>query len=266
MEFETLLYERRDRVAYVTLNRPERLNALNARLAADLLAAANAVSADGEIRAVLLGASGRAFCSGADLMQDDLLGAGRSMGQAIGESLRENLNPMIHAWYELAVPVVVAVNGVAAGAGVSLALIGDVVVAAQSATFIQLFAPKLGLMPDLGSTFYLPRIVGTARAKGLTMLGDALPAPEAERWGLIWASVPDESLTERAEALVRRFATGPTQAYRRIKRVFNREPAATLAEQLALEAQLQVELGDTQDFAEGVLAFRNKRPPRFSGA
>jgi 2-(1,2-epoxy-1,2-dihydrophenyl)acetyl-CoA isomerase len=266
MEFETLLYQRRDGVAYVTLNRPDRLNALNARLAADLSAAAQLIESDAEIRAVLLGAAGRAFCSGADLRADDLLTGDRPLGQAVGESLRTRLNPMIHAWHELGVPVVVAVNGIAAGAGVSLALIGDIVIAAQSASFTQLFAPKLGLMPDLGSTFYLPRIIGTARAKALALLGDALPAPDAERFGLIWASVPDDRLTEQAEALVRRFATGPTQAFKRIKRVFNREPAATLEEQLALEADLQTELADTRDFAEGVQAFRNKRPPHFNGA
>jgi len=265
MEFETLIYQRRDQIAYVTLNRPERLNALNARLAADLLAAARLIEGDAEIRAVLLGAAGRAFCSGADLMSEDL-SSDRSLGEVVGASLRDNLNPMIHAWYHLAMPVVVAVNGVAAGAGMSLALIGDVVVAAESASFVQLFAPKVGLMPDLGSTFYLPRIVGSARAKGLALLGEPLSAPQAERWGLIWASVPDAALAERAEALVRRFATGPTQAFKRIKRVFNEEPAATLAEQLTLEARLQVELAESRDFAEGVLAFRGKRPPRFSGA
>lgn len=266
MEYATLLYQQRDHVVWVTLNRPERLNALNPGLVADLHAAAKRIEADGEIRAVLLTAAGRAFCSGADLMGDELLDAQkRSLGETVGTSLRENMNPMIQAWYELPVPVVVAVNGIAAGAGVSLALVGDIVLAAQSATFMQLFAPKLGLMPDLGSTFHLPRIVGTARAKGLALLGDALPAPEAERWGLIWASVPDESLAERAEALARRLAAGPTQAFKRIKSVFNREPAAALAEQLALEARLQTELGDTRDFAEGVLAFRSKRAPHFSG-
>jgi 2-(1,2-epoxy-1,2-dihydrophenyl)acetyl-CoA isomerase len=163
------------------------------------------------------------------------------------------------------VPLVVAVNGVAAGAGMSLALVGDIVLAARSATFLQLFAPKLGLMPDLGSTFFLPRVVGTARAKGLTMLGDALSAADAERWGLIWACVDDDALMQQAHSIARRLADGPTQAYRRIKTLFNQEPPRTLSEQLAVEAVLQAELADTKDFAEGIAAFRAKRAPNFTG-
>jgi 2-(1,2-epoxy-1,2-dihydrophenyl)acetyl-CoA isomerase len=172
---------------------------------------------------------------------------------------------MVSAWHDLRVPLVVAVNGVAAGAGMSLALIGDIVLAARSATFLQLFAPKLGLVPDLGSTFFLPRIVGTARAKGLTMLGDALSAADAERWGLIWACVDDDALMQQAESIARRLADGPTQAYGRIKTLFNQEPPRTLSEQLAVEAVLQGELADTKDFAEGIAAFRGKRAPNFTG-
>jgi len=266
MPFSTLQFERRDNVAYVTLNRPDKLNALNLALIEDLRAAAADIQGDAEFRAVLLTGAGRGFCSGADLMGDDLLGAGQpSPGQNIGLRLRDHFNPMINAWYQLRVPVVVAVNGVAAGAGMSLALIGDIVLAAHSATFLQLFAPKLGLMPDLGSTFYLPRMVGTARAKGLTLLGDALSAADAARWGLIWACVEDETLLHQAESIARRFATGPTQAFQRIKAIFNAEPEDTLPQQLALEAVAQAELGDTQDFAEGVLAFRGKRAPKFTG-
>ena len=266
MKFDTLLFEKHAGIARVTLNRPDKLNALSLSLIEDLRAAAAAVDADPEVRAVLLTGAGHAFSSGADLTRDDFFqNPGRRVGQSIGQSLTDHFNPMVSAWYDLRVPVVVAVNGVAAGAGMSLALIGDIVVAARSATFLQLFAPKLGLMPDLGSTFYLPRLVGTARAKGLTLLGDALSAQDAVDWGLIWACVEDTTLLEHAQKLAQRFAGGPTQAFRRIKAVFNAQPAATLSEQLAFEAIAQAQLGDTKDFAEGVLAFRAKRAPSFTG-
>jgi 2-(1,2-epoxy-1,2-dihydrophenyl)acetyl-CoA isomerase len=266
MQFDTLQFERRDSIAYVTLNRPDRLNALNLSLITDLRNAAAAIDSDHEIRAVLLTANGRAFCSGADLIGDDLLNdPKRSLGDSIGSRLHEHFNPMIEAWYALRAPVVVAVNGIAAGAGVSLALVGDIVLAARSATFIQLFAPKLGLMPDLGSTFHLPRLVGTARAKGLALLGDSLTAADAANWGLIWACVEDGALAEQAQSVARRLSLGPTQAFQHIKAVFNVEPPRTLTEQLAIEAVAQTELGDTQDFAEGVQAFRSKRAPTFTG-
>lgn len=266
MQFDTLLFERRDGIAYVTLNRPDRLNALNFALIADLNRAAVAIDSDHGIRAVVLTGSGRAFCSGADLMGEGLLGnAQLSLGENIATGLREHFNPMVNAWYGLRVPVVVAVNGVAAGAGVSLALLGDIVLAARSATFLQVFAPKLGLMPDLGSTFHLPRLVGTARAKGLALLGDALTAADAAAWGLIWACVDDAALPSQAQSIALRLAAGPTQAFQRIKAVFNVELPHTLGEQLAHEAAAQAALGDTQDFAEGVQAFRQKRAPNFSG-
>jgi 2-(1,2-epoxy-1,2-dihydrophenyl)acetyl-CoA isomerase len=266
MDYETLMFERRDRVAHVTLNRPEKLNALNLRLVEDLRAAAAAIQEDAGIRAVLLTGAGRGFSSGADLTGNDFLrDPSRSFGGNIGDNLREHFNPMVCAWHGLGVPLVVAVNGVAAGAGMSLALLGDIVLAAHSASFLQLFAPKLGLMPDLGSTFLLPRLIGSARAKGLSMLGEALSAADAARWGLIWAAVEDEALMEQAQAMARRLAAGPTQAYRRIKSIFNEEPAAALPEQLDREAVLQAELGDTQDFAEGLHAFRGRRAPAFNG-
>jgi 2-(1,2-epoxy-1,2-dihydrophenyl)acetyl-CoA isomerase len=266
MKFDTLIFERREDIVQVTLNRPDRLNALNLQLITDLRAAATAIESDPGIRAVVLGAAGRAFCSGADIMGNDLLGSPeRSRGENIGSGLREHFNPMVNAWHQLRVPVVVAVNGVAAGAGVSLALAGDIVLAARSATFLQLFAPKLGLMPDLGSTFHLPRLVGTARAKGLALLGDALTAADAASWGLIWACVEDGALETEAESVARRLAAGPTQAFQRIKAVFNVELPRTLNEQLEIEAVAQAQLGDTADFAEGVAAFRHKRAPSFTG-
>jgi 2-(1,2-epoxy-1,2-dihydrophenyl)acetyl-CoA isomerase len=266
MTFDTVLYELRDGVAHVTLNRPDKLNAFNPALIADLRAAAAAIAADPQVRAVVLTGAGRAFSSGADLMRDDLLeDSTRSPGQSIGHSLTEHFNPMISAWHDLKVPVVVAVNGIAAGAGMSLALVGDIVLAAHSATFLQLFAPKLGLLPDLGSTFHLPRLIGTARAKGMALLGDALPAAEAARWGLIWACIEDEALMTQATATARRLAAGPTQAFQRIKGIFNEQPTHTLREQLAVEAAAQAELGDTRDFTEGLQAFRGKRPPQFTG-
>ncbi len=267
MKFESLAFEVHDRVARLTLNRPERLNALDLRLVSELTAAARQIAADASIRAVLLGGAGRAFCAGADLRGGgfaDIPAPGR--GAAVGARMRDHFNPMVRAWYHLPVPVVVAVNGIAAGAGSSLALCGDIVLAAKSASFLQLFAPKLGLMPDLGGSFHLPRLVGTARAKGLAMLGDPLSAADAAAWGLIWACIDDAGLQVEADRIARRLADGPTLAYRRIKAAFNVELPETLDEQLEVESEFQSELADSADFAEGLRAFLAKRTPTFSGA
>ncbi len=266
MQFQSLKFERDQTIARVTLNRPERLNALDGRLIEELSAAARLIDAEPGIRAVLLGAAGRAFCAGADLAEDrvdEAVPAARAA--AVAARLRDALNPMASAWFRLRAPLVVAVNGIAAGAGASLALCGDIVVAGRSAAFAQLFAPKLALMPDLGGTFHLPRLVGAARAKGLALLGDPLPAAEAAAWGLIWACVEDSELLARTEAIARRLADGPTQAHQRIKTVFNEPASRTFELQLEREAVLQAELAGTGDFTEGLRAFREKRPPRFEG-
>jgi 2-(1,2-epoxy-1,2-dihydrophenyl)acetyl-CoA isomerase len=266
MSFQSLLFERGAGIARVTLNRPERLNALDSTLIRELTEAASLIAGDSAVRAVILSANGRAFCSGADLMPGGALdGTQTSPGAAVTASLREQFNPMVSAWYHLPLPVVVAVGGIAAGAGASLALAGDVVIAGHSASFLQLFAPKLGLMPDLGSTFHLPRLIGTARAKGLAMLGEPLTAADAVAWGLIWAAVEDENLLAEAGKLAARFAAGPTQAYRRIKEVFNQGLPRSFDEQLAVEMSAQARLADTADFAEGLAAFRAKRAPHFAG-
>ena len=257
MLFETVEFTCADGIARVTLNRPDRLNALDATLIRELTAAASLIAADPSVRAVLLAANGRAFCSGADLQGD--------VTADIETRLREAFNPMISAWYHLPLPVVVAVQGIAAGAGMSLALAGDIVIAAQSAVFMQLFAPRLGLMPDLGSSFHLPRNVGSARARGLALLGDPLPAAEAASWGLIWACVEDAALGHESLGLATRLSTGPTQAYRQIKAVFNAQPEHSLEAQLDIELRGQTALGKTRDFAEGLSAFRNKRKPAFRG-
>ncbi len=266
MQFETILFERRAQVAHVTLNRPERLNALNRQLATEMSAAAGVIAADPDIRSVLLTGAGRAFCAGADLLGGDLFADGsESLGKGIGAVMRDSFNPMVHAWFHLPKPVVVAVNGVAAGAGASIALLGDIVLAARSASFLQLFAPKLGLMPDLGGSFHLPRLVGAARAKGLALLGRPLSAEDAENWGLIWSCVEDAGLMSEAERIALELASGPSEAYRRIKVVFNEGTSRGLTEVLETELQHQAALGDTEDFKEGVAAFRAKRAPRFIG-
>ena len=259
---ETVLYNAEAGVATLTLNRPDSLNALNRQLHADLRLAFGRAASDPEIRCLILTGAGRGFCSGADLVDSVALSSGGVPDLA--KALDTTYNPLIRAMRDMPKPIVAAVNGIAAGAGASIALACDLVMAAKSASFIQAFC-KIGLIPDAGSTWLLPRHVGRARAAALTLLGDKLPAEQAESWGLIWKAVDDERLMEEATKLGRHLATQPTKALGLIKRALAAAETNSLDQQLDLERDLQGELGRTDDFKEGVAAFREKRPAKFTG-
>ncbi len=265
MTYQTILFERNDNVVTVTLNRPERLNAITIELLADLRAAAENIAADKTIRAAIITGAGRGFCAGADLnAHEQPSKPGETRGSRTRERLDKHFNPTALAWYELPIPVIAAVNGVTAGAGVSLALSADVVIAARSASFLQVFAPKLGLVPDMGATFHVPRLIGSARAKALALFGEKLSAERAAQWGLIWECVDDEMLMGKVNEYARMLASGPTKAFAAVKHIYN-APTGTLQEQMNIEAATQGKLADSQDFAEGVAAFLQKRAAQFKG-
>jgi len=258
----SILLEIGDGFAVLTLNRPDRLNSFNPEMHARLREALATVAERADVRAVLLTGAGRAFCSGQDLSE-------RRFGPDapppdLGASLDANFNPLVRTLRALPKPVVCAVNGTAAGAGANVALACDIVIAARSASFIQAFC-KVGLLPDSGGTFFLPRLVGSAHAAGLAMLGDKLPAEEAARIGLIWRCVDDDALVAQSRALACHLATQPTRALAAIKRALHASATNSLDAQLDLERDLQRELGRSEDYREGVTAFMEKRAPRFVG-
>jgi 2-(1,2-epoxy-1,2-dihydrophenyl)acetyl-CoA isomerase len=254
----TILVETRLGYRVITLNRPERLNALTVEMAGALMAALASAQTDPDCHAVLLTGAGRAFCAGQDL------NAIVDMPAAEIGALLDHYNPLVERLRDLPIPVVCAVNGVAAGAGANLVLACDIVLAAKSASFVQAFA-KIGLIPDCGGTWFLPHLVGMARARALAMLAEPLPAETAVAWGLIWQTVDDERLSEAAHALTARLATGPGVALGLIKQALDQSSANDLKQQLELERRLQEEAAANPDHAEGVRAFLEKRPPSFRG-
>lgn len=259
-----LLQSSADGVLTITLNRPEALNSLNRSLMEQLRAALAKAAADDTVRALIVTGAGRGFCAGADLVeQPDTPPVSR--GQGISEGMTSHFNPLARDLAAFPKPTIAAVNGVAAGGGVGLALACDIVIAARSANFIQVFAPQLGLVPDMGCSWHLPRLVGPARARGLALLGEKLSAETAAEWGLIWQAVDDDTLIPCAQELAGKLACGPTRGFVRTREVLAAAFENDFASQLELERRTQFELGNTEDFAEGVRAFTQKRPPKFSG-
>lgn len=255
-----ILLERDDGVVRLTLNRPERLNAMSVDLMLALRAALDEIAADKANRCLLLTGAGRGFCAGADLS-----GGGIEPGESdLGDVIHNWFNPVVRQLHALPMPIVAAVNGIAAGGGASLALAADIALAARSAGFSQVFC-RIALVPDVGSTYFLPRTVGPARALGMAMLGEVVSAEDAAAQGMIWRCVEDADLLSEATRIARRLAQGPTASLVATRRLLRRGADAVLDEQLEAEALAQSAAGRRADFAEGVSAFLAKRPAAFTG-
>lgn len=261
MSEPTVLCRLEGAIARITLNRPERLNAFNTQMHAELRSALGGL-AGSAARVLVLSGAGRAFCAGQDL-EDRAVRPGGAVPD-LGESLEKNYNPLVLTLRRLPIPVIAAVNGVAAGAGANLALACDLVIAARSASFVQAFA-RLGLVPDSGGTWMLPRLVGPARALGLALLAEKLPAAQVVEWGLIWRCVDDAELAATVDALAAQLAAAPTRGLVRTRQAMEEGWTRSLEQQLGVERDLQRELGRSDDYAEGVAAFVGKRAPQFKG-
>ncbi|SHG37246.1 enoyl-CoA hydratase-related protein [Cognatishimia maritima] len=262
MDYQAIELNVADGVAVLTLNRPEKMNALNAQMRAEITHAVNDIALHGHmqgIRVLVLTGAGAAFCSGQDLGD-----GGNAANLDLERTLRDEYTPMIRAILDCPLPVISAVNGAAAGAGANLALAADVVIATESAVFIQAFA-RIGLMPDAGGTYMLPRQMGMAKAMGAALFADKISAKQADDWGMIWEYVPDSDFADHWKARAAHLANGPTAAYARIKEAMRTTWTNNLDQQLAHEAKLQGACGKTRDFQEGVVAFLEKRPARYEG-
>jgi 2-(1,2-epoxy-1,2-dihydrophenyl)acetyl-CoA isomerase len=261
MAFETILFEIEGGAARLTLNRPERLNSFTARMHEEVREALDQLEREGA-RVLTLTGAGRGFCAGQDLNDRAVSPGGEAVD--LGRSVETYYNPLIRRLTGLPLPVICAVNGVAAGAGANIAMACDIVLAARSARFIESFA-AIGLIPDSGGTWHLPRLVGQARARGAPRTRAARPAERAEAWGLIWKCVDDAELQAETAKLAARFAAGPTRGLAATKRAIRGAWFNTLDQELDLERDLMRELGGSDDYREGVQAFLDKRPPRFTG-
>jgi 2-(1,2-epoxy-1,2-dihydrophenyl)acetyl-CoA isomerase len=261
MSYQHILFDITGGVARLTFNRPDRLNSFNTVMHAEVREALARV-ASSDARVLVITGAGRGFCAGQDLGDRAVAPGGTAVD--LGESIEKNYKPLALALRSLKMPVVAAVNGVAAGAGANIALGCDLVIAARSANFVQAFS-KLGLVPDSGGTWLLPRLIGNARAMGLTLLGDKLSAEQAAQWGLIWRCVEDAELSAVVDGLATQLAAAPTRGLARTKQALYEGWGRTLEQQLDVERDYQRELGYTADYAEGVAAFTQKRPPQFTG-
>jgi 2-(1,2-epoxy-1,2-dihydrophenyl)acetyl-CoA isomerase len=261
MAYEKILLVRDNGLATITLNAPDRLNAVSRKMIAEIKLCWEELAADDTVRAVLLTGAGRGFCAGADLADPDREASATADS---GAALEKFFNPVIRAMRALPKPIVSAVNGVAAGVGMSFALASDIAIAGKSASFLQAFA-RIGLVPDGGSTWFLPRLVGDQRARALAMLAPQIPAEQAKQWGLIWDVVEDAVLMATATEIARKLADGPTLALARIKDALNRSSGNDLSTQLDVERDAQRVLGKSEDFKEGVAAFLAKRKAAFKG-